>query len=254
MAFAHQVRPDGEGFPIASAGAFAVVISQREEQGRGGAELAEIEALRKVLLGGGFARGVLLGHERVAQVDVEIRFVGKRVGERLLVNGGIGVPVQMGIRRDRESERAVRRARGMESAGGAARELRRAGRARTELIVILGVGLQPAEDHLSRFAFLELSHRRLHGVGSRLRAESHKAFHVLIRQHAQGDRVLLRAGQDQVKRMDGNGEVESVWLRRAPVSPAFGGRSLLRQRVKPGQQEDGKKQVSCLTHGRLLVG
>ena len=71
----HHVRPDGQavGVAAAPARAFAVVVAQHEEQRRGTAELAEVVPLGEILPGGVLAVVVLLGHERVAEVDVEIR-------------------------------------------------------------------------------------------------------------------------------------------------------------------------------------
>ena len=53
--------------------------AEREKQWR--TNLAEIKPLREILPRGLVARGVLVGHEQVAEINVEIRCVGADVGE-----------------------------------------------------------------------------------------------------------------------------------------------------------------------------
>ena len=102
--------------------------------------LAEVVPLREILSGGVVAVRVFLGHEGVAEIDVEIRLVGQRVGEGVLIDGGLGVFVEMRIRSDGEGERTARRAGGVEC------ELGAVSRAPSEIgRRYAGVGLQRRE-------------------------------------------------------------------------------------------------------------
>ena len=126
------------------------MIAQHQEQRSRTAELAEVVPLRQVLPGGVLPIVVLLAHERVAQVDVEIGGVGQGIGQRPLIEFGADAIVEVRVGRDGEREGAIPRALRLE--GG----LRAVGAAGTELVEILRVGLQIADQHFDRFAFLEL--------------------------------------------------------------------------------------------------
>ena len=86
----HRVGPDGQAVRRAARyrAAFAVVVAQHEEQRRRVADQAEVVPLGEVLPGGRLAAGVLLGHEGVAEVDVEIGRIGQGVGQCVPVEAG----------------------------------------------------------------------------------------------------------------------------------------------------------------------
>ena len=127
------------------------------------ADLAEVVALGEVLLGRFVARGVLVGHEEVAQVDVEIGLGGPDVGEGLEIDLRRGAFVQVGIGGEGEGEFAAGRAGGVEG------EFRTVGEggggvgAGVELVIAAGVGLEGVEENFGGRVFLELAGRGLGG-------------------------------------------------------------------------------------------
>ena len=184
--------------------------AKSEEQRRGSANLSEIKPLRQILSRRLVARRVLVGHEEVAEINVKIRLVGADVGERLEINFRAGMLVQMRIRCHGEGETAARRTRGVKGKFRAVGELRRARKSRAKLVKVICISLQRADDQFDRHTGFELPHRRLVGASSGLRSVGHKTFHVLIHQHAQGDGVLFRSGENQIITLRGHGDVEII--------------------------------------------
>ena len=113
VAFAHQVRPDRQAVvrSVVIFAAFAIVGAQREKDRHGTTDLPEIVALRQILPGRLVAGGMLVGHEEVAEIDVEIGLVGPDVGQSPAIHVRAGVLIQMRIRRQGEGEAAARRPR-----------------------------------------------------------------------------------------------------------------------------------------------
>ena len=171
------------------------MIAEHEEQRRGPAELAEVEPLREVLPGGVLSALVLFGHERVAEINVKIRRVGERVGQRALIQASADAVVEVRVGGDGEGERAAWRTLGVEIAFRAVRAVQ------AELIEILRVGPQRAEDDFSRLALLELARGRLFRVIAPLRPVGDGAFGVLITQHADRDGIPRGPAEHHVARM-----------------------------------------------------
>ena len=99
--------------------------------------LIEIKALREILPRCFLTRGVFIGHEQVAEINVEIRRIGVNVGECLLINFSAGMFIEVHIGGHGESERAARCAGGVERRFRRIRELSRTGRPPAKPIKIL---------------------------------------------------------------------------------------------------------------------
>ena len=97
--------------------------------------------MRQVLSRRLVARGVLVGHEQVAEINVKIRRVGTDVGECLQINFRAGVLVQMRVRRHGEGKAAARGTRGVEGKFRAVGESTAAGAVQVKMVKIFRVRL-----------------------------------------------------------------------------------------------------------------
>ena len=197
---AHHVRPDGQavGRITASTGAFAIVITEHEEQRNRLAGLPEVEPLREILFGGGLPIRVLLGHEGVAQIDMKVRLFIQRAGQGSLIDGRLGAFVEMRIRGNRERERIARRA------GGVKCELGTVTARRTELVTVFGVGLQRRENDFHGLPFPELPFGGLGVQLARFGSVGEPTFHIIVAQDTHRNRFCGGPTQNQVKRVRWN--------------------------------------------------
>ena len=107
--FTHRVRPYRQtvGSTATAARAFAIVIAQHTKQRRGLAKRPEKISLRKILFGRSLTIHVLFSHESVTQINVKIRLGGHCAGQRLLIDSGLGVLVEVRVGGDGEPESAA---------------------------------------------------------------------------------------------------------------------------------------------------
>ena len=117
VSLSRQVRPNGKAVARAVVifTALSIMCAQGEKDRRGRADLPEIVTLCQILFGSLVAATVLVGHEKVAEIDVEIRLVRPDIGQRLAINIGAGVFVEVRIGSQRKGEAAAGRSRGVKS-------------------------------------------------------------------------------------------------------------------------------------------
>ena len=58
--------------------------------------------------------GMLVGHEKIAEIEVKVGLIGQDIGERSLIHGRAGVFIQMDICREGEAKSATRWSSGVE--------------------------------------------------------------------------------------------------------------------------------------------
>ena len=161
---------------------------------------------------------MLFAHKRVAEVDVEIRLVGERVGEGFLVEVRVGVGVEVRVRRDREREGFARRLRGLK------RKFRAGGFAEMQLVKIPGIGLERRQHDFDGFSIFECPRRRLRRELSRLVSVSNKSVGVLSTKDAGRDGIRLGPAEDDVERMGWHVVAPRFLLRHARPARAAGRR------------------------------
>ncbi|MFN9943126.1 MAG: hypothetical protein ACK56I_27020, partial [bacterium] len=92
-------------------------VPLHQEERQLGAGEAEVVPLRIVVRGGVLVGRVLVGHEGVAQVDEEVGTIGEHVAQRVGVDAGGAVGVQVGVGLHHEAERHARGPRRAELPG-----------------------------------------------------------------------------------------------------------------------------------------
>lgn len=228
---------------------FAVVHAERQKQRR--AELVQIIPLREILPPGLVARGVFVGHEEIAEINVKIRRVGADVCERLLINFRAGVFIQMHVRRHGEGERAARCARGMKLKRGN-NGIRRGTTLAAKLGVILRVRQQFVEREQRRFAARQINAGCLICERIATRSVNNVARHHAMRLHAHGDGAVFRPRENDVQVMRRNGYVEIIRAgRRAMIVIALRLLALRERRNAADDQSAGGCQK--VTHGEIWV-
>ena len=157
-------------------------------------------AAAPVLPGGRLPAGMLLGHERVAEVDVKIGRIGQGVGQRLPVDRRVGLLIQC------ESAVIVKvnllpGGRGVWKVYSALPANESSAAARAEFVVVASIRLQRIDQDLDRLSRFERLRRRGLGMLAPLRSVSDISLDILVRAHAQRDRVVRRPGEDHIERM-----------------------------------------------------
>ena len=204
------------------------MVAKHHEQRGIGAQLPEVPALRVVLrLGLMKVLTTLVGHEGVAQIHVEIGFVGQRVGQRALVHLGIHVGVQVRVGLDGEGEGCAG-----SGAGAKAVLVARLGRITADglqhqTVAILGAGLQATKFDRGHFAGSD----RHHGAsGLRVGAflpPLDRRLGGLRHGHGCADRVIGGLNQHDVGFVRRHFGVERGHLCKQPALATFALRSAL---------------------------
>ena len=203
--------------------ALAVVDTQGEQHRDAVADAAEVIPLRCVVPRRRIAIGVLVGHEQVAEVEVEIGAVGADIRQCALVNSGTGVLVEVRVGGEREGERGAGRAGGVEGARGGVRE-RGSGLgvdgARPKFVLVTVVGAKAGHFNFRGAARGETAHGAAAGVGGSIGAPRGITFQGSRGLDAQCHGAGFGPGQQEVERLGGKREVEVVGAARAAVVPA----------------------------------
>lgn len=190
-------------------------------------------ASRQSALGLGICLGLgLLGHEGVAQVDVEVGAVGKDVRQRdgvqLAAEARVAV-VRIGV--DGESESTAGGTPGVKRvlAGGHA--------IRDHRVVVRGVRSEPGQFDALRHVRLQVDQIGLRRVVAGRNAIGQNDLQVRLRVHAGTDGVIRRTSQDDAecrRRRDIHGSRGRVIGRRRP-----GSARLSRHRHRPRRRRAG---------------
>ncbi len=214
------LRPGGEvvALPLEEVAELAVVIAIDQEERDGVRRTPEVGALVEVpredrgLVGrrldsGRERRRVLLAHERVAEIEVEVAGVGEDVVEGAVVEIEVRVLVQVRVGLQRETERRTRRPLRVERAVGAGRERRVAGLAPTQAVDVGGIGREALELHGERVGGGPQRGRGLHRVRAGRGAELEERVDGLRRDDVDGDRRRGRptkelAGEEEAGVLD----------------------------------------------------
>lgn len=158
---------------------------------------------------------VLVGHERVADVDVEVGPALQGVRQAQLVHRGPGALIEVRIGLHGEHERVAALPLRVERALGVGRELLCVPGAGVEAVEVPRVGLQPLQHELRGQIRLERSRVGLLGELRGLGSECDEGFRGLVREHADRHRGVGGACEDHVERVVRRRAREHV-LRAAP--------------------------------------